>query len=330
MKRRRELLAAGCAALLVALVVWLAGWVFRPMRMDFGANWGGYLQEERDSIDVLFLGSSLVYCDVVPAVIWEEAEVASYVLGGPEQTIPMTYFYLSEALKTQKPQVVFLEMTGMYYQTYMDFTKANVDYMPASWNRLRATFTAAEPELRFGLLVPAFNYHDRWSTIEREELAENLRGYQSDALAGYTFLTDAKAMAAPKDRALPEQGYAENAAYFQKIVKLCRAEGITLIPYIAPGFSRIPQDKLTRIEAEVAALGLDLLDCNAHFSEFGFDPERDFYDTLHTNCYGAEKFSRWLGRYLADGGWIEESCGDAALWEKRVAAFHARVAETEP
>ena len=70
---KKELLALVVS--LAALAALLAGMtrLVTPKQHDFGAMWGHFLQEEADSIDVMFFGSSITYCDVVPAVFWKTA-----------------------------------------------------------------------------------------------------------------------------------------------------------------------------------------------------------------------------------------------------------------
>ena len=75
---------------------------------------------------MLFFGSSMVYCDVVPAIIWEETGLRSYVMAGPEQTIPITYYYLREACKTQSPQAVVIELTGDQPEYWHDDLHYNI------------------------------------------------------------------------------------------------------------------------------------------------------------------------------------------------------------
>ena len=70
--RRREGLALLVSLVVLALALGLLTRLLTLKRHDMGSTWGHFLQEEEHSIDLLFLGSSLVYCDVVPAVIWEE------------------------------------------------------------------------------------------------------------------------------------------------------------------------------------------------------------------------------------------------------------------
>ena len=37
-----------------------------------------------------------------------ECGARAYVLAGGEQTIPQTYYYIRQALRTQSPQVIFV------------------------------------------------------------------------------------------------------------------------------------------------------------------------------------------------------------------------------
>ena len=151
---KKELLGFVCC--LLALVIFCAGAsaVVLPKRYDYGSTWDMYLKEEEDTIDVMFFGSSLAYCDVVPATIYQETGITSYVMAGPEQTMPITYRYLKQACKTQSPQVVFLEATGMFYPAHSRSTAVNICYMPWSLDRLALTFQVAEPDEWPGLLFP--------------------------------------------------------------------------------------------------------------------------------------------------------------------------------
>lgn len=40
--------------------------------------------------------------------------------------------------------------------------------------------------------------------------------------------------------------------------------------------------------------GVSTLNCSDYTAQIAADPENDFYDSLHYNCVGAEKFSAFL------------------------------------
>ena len=68
-----------------------------------------FYEQDENSIDVLILGSSHAFENFNTGVLWEEQGIASYVLGGSWQPVWNTYYYLKEALKTQKPKLIILE-----------------------------------------------------------------------------------------------------------------------------------------------------------------------------------------------------------------------------
>lgn len=324
--RKRERLAASVcmAALLAAL--FLTTRLLTPQRHDSGSTWGQYLREVPDSTDVLFFGSSLVYCDVVPAVIWEESGLRSYVMAGPEQTIPMTYHYVRQALKTQSPKAVFVEITGLFYTRYTSYTKINIGYMPWGAERLKATFAEAEPELRGGLLFPLYFYHSRWSTLKGDDFRTAAGGYGRDPLAGYTFLNQFCRTEGFYERSFPDddENLERNLAYLEKINTLCRKRNITPVFYVAPALGRIPADRMDAVRSRVGSMdGAVLLDCNASYGTLGIDERTDYFDTLHFNSAGADKFSRWLAAWTTRNLALSPGAGaDTALWQSRAAWFH--------
>ena len=333
MKRRNELLALLTSlAALVLLTVGLTR-LLTPKQHDTGATWGQFLEEPEDSMDVLFFGSSLVYCDVVPAVVWEETGLASYVMAGPEQPIPMSYYYLREALETQSPQAVFVEITGMFYDRYTDYTKTNIGQMPWGANRLEATREEAEPEVRAGLLFPLLFYHDRWQDLTADDWEVAFTGYDQDPLAGYTFLDTYCKPEGIKDRIFPEDAgnLQRNWEYLGKIHDLCLEQGILPIFYVAPTLERIPETLLAPLEAEIRSLdGAVYLNCNDHFAAIGADEARDFYDPLHYNAAGAAKFSRFLGNWMeAELDLTPAGQRDAGLWQGRLDHFRSQL-EVQP
>ena len=66
----------------------------------------GFYAEEKDSLDFVFVGSSQMFTTVVPAVLWEEYGITSYDFGNNEQPMYLSYYYIKEALKYQKPKTL--------------------------------------------------------------------------------------------------------------------------------------------------------------------------------------------------------------------------------
>ena len=320
MRKRKEIVAIILALALFLSLSWAAAWLLMPVRTEYGSMWDAYRQEERDSIDLLVMGSSFAYCDIIPAYLWGGAGVRSYVMAGPKQTPAVSYYYIREACKTQSPRYLMLELTGMFFEKYEEYAFANVSYMPLSANRIGAAFAGAPQSDRLGLLFPLYAYHSRWTEVETPEITAHLHP-QSDALAGYTLLTTTEPIEADYEREFTAESteYKDNLQWLGKIADYCEKNGIELMPFIAPSTGKIPPAALETLRGDVAALGLTLTDFNEIIPELEIDYSTDWYDPRHFNLRGAVKFSRWLGEYLSvECGVTPTAEADAELWNERL------------
>lgn len=317
---RKEL--AGLCCLLLALLVFctLAGRVLIPKRHDSGAVWGMYRKEPKNTVDVLFFGSSLVYCNLIPSVIWEETGLQTYLMAGPDQQIPVTYFYLREACKTQSPKAVFIEATAMLTDKPGDSAKVNLAYMPFNENRLLPTFSQVKREDVPGLLFPLYAYHDRWDDLTSQDWQEGILGYETDPLAGYTFLDQAMVFQKLSYRSY-DTVYEKNLEYAEKMTSFCKEKGIRAVFFLAPRAARIEKPVVRRLERELTALGADFWDSQEDFPKLGIDLSADFFDELHFNYRGAEKFSRYTAGKLTELGLSPSGDPESLLWRQRAEHF---------
>lgn len=303
-KKVKELLWAAVFLLTAAILLQTVSTAFRPLRTDYGAMWKPYLSQEKNSLDYLYLGSSYAYCDVDPQAVYDETGLNGFVMAGPEQTLSQTYWYLKEALRTQKPRLVILEGTALQFNEYQNYTQINVGYMPQGINRLGAIFTASEPELRLGLCFDLYFYHGRWPELTRQEMKEALLYDGSDdTLKGFMPMEGACGQTdgdihyrTPRE----EEVYQDNLEDLDRIVRLCEKEGIQLVVVFHPTYSRFPVETYDKMCSDVERLSGDVLvwDLSQDALEIGLTLELHYYDAGHLNHLGAEAFSRWLGNYM--------------------------------
>ena len=299
--------------------------VLLPKRVDNGATWEMYLQEEENTVDLMIFGSSLAYCDINPAVIYQETGIASYVMAGPEQTMPITYGYIAESLKTQQPKTILIEASSMLYDSHSERTRINICFMPWGENRLRLTFQECTPDEWLGLLFPLYAYHSRWPELTLEEVGQGLLGYGPDELAGYTFLQEVYPVTELKQREMGDypEAYEKNLQAVEDILSLCEEQGIRPVFFVVPSANRPTDEDAARIQEDLTALGAEVVNFNQVIGELGLEYDVDFFDSLHFNYRGAEKFSRYLGQWLAEQGLSPSQGEDEALWLQRVEHYEA-------
>ena len=320
---KKEIPALLASILVVALILGAMSTLCSPKRHNYGSDWGEFLQEEENTIDVLFVGSSLTYCNIIPAIFWEETGLTGWDVTGPELTVPGAYHYLHQALKTQSPRAVFIEISAVLYPRHTNFTKAVIGQMPWGRDRVEMILKEAEPENRLGLIFPLYFYHSRWSELEANDIRVFLKGFEKDMAAGYTYLNQYRVPGGYVERTdsgMDTENNARNLQYLLKIARLCREEGITPVFYESPAASTMPRSLMDPVyEALRAIEGAVVVNFNDYREAIGAELEGDYYDNLHYNAVGAEKFSRFLA------GWVTENLdltpggqADEDLWRARV------------
>ena len=68
-----------------------------------------FYEMEEDTIDVLFMGSSLAATSYIPQELYDRYGITSYNLASEKQSPVISYYWLKEALRYQSPKVLILD-----------------------------------------------------------------------------------------------------------------------------------------------------------------------------------------------------------------------------
>lgn len=315
-------------AILITAISFLSYRLLPEDRVDDGARWNMYLEEKKNSIDIMFVGSSIVYCDIIPAVIYEELGHTNYLMSASFMMPGVAYYYMKEAIKTQKPDLIMVEATSFLFSVKeSEYSKVNIGYMPYSLNRIAATLEVAPEKERLGLLFPLYNYHSEWENYSVSELFSKRKDVKVDILAGYAPYEIAKPQKQryQRDVIADEEEYRKNLSYMQRMIELCDKEGIELRFFVAPVCEYFSEENIDTLRSEAG--NIPFIDFNDHFEEMGLDISTDFYDARHVNLNGANKFSRYLAGYIADNCELTAREHDRKLWQERVEYIHELTSE---
>lgn len=294
-----------------------------------------FYEIKKDTTDVIFLGSSLAATSCIPQEMYDLYGIRSYNLASEKQSPVISYYWLKEALRYQSPQVVVMDCNYLFQtndevlNTTEDAIWRAIDYMRWSPVKLEAIRTVCEldEEQSFGsYLFPNIRYHERWAELTEEDfrlakIAEeyDLKGYSPLAgqWGGKGSVPYQEGMIGKETAMLPLM-----ERYLDQIVELCRQEGSTLVLINVPQL-HADAGKYQTMQKYTQKHGIPFYDFNEKTlcEASGYDFATDSYDAAHTNLWGAQKLTAYLGGILTKeyeiGGNTDEQ------WESTKASYAA-------
>ncbi len=269
-------------------------------------NIKGYYHEKKNSLDILFIGSSSVYRTVSPMIIWEEEGITSYDYSIPAARIYMSYYFVEDALRTQKPKVIFLDISTAYYKVeeteperrkgfdYMKFSKTKIDIMKDKQYTRDFDFLD-----KVSMVFPIFRYKDR---ITSPNVDYYLNDYHS-ITKGYVFgdgfnpQKDNFKYMEPNNRKVEMSKL--NEEYLLKIRDLCDKNNIDIVFVGFPNswsWNKASSDHMTKFCEKHKIPYIEL-----NTPETGLDWTIDTMDRgNHVNVFGAEKETKYIINYIND------------------------------
>ena len=290
-----------------------------------------YYSEEKDH-DVIFIGDCEVYENFSPKVLWEDFGINSYIRGSAQQLIWQSYYLLEDTLRYEKPQVVIFNVLAMQYdqpqkEAYNRMTLDGMRWSVSKVKSIQASMTEQEQFLDY--VFPVLRYHSRWKELSLEDL-EYMFEAETVSHNGYYMRVDVKPVEnVPEGRVLADYQFGSQAyLYLDKITQLCKENEIKLILVKAPSlYPYWYEEWEEQMEAYAEENGLQYINFLELIDETGIDFSQDTYDGgLHLNLSGAEKITRYLGRFLSEETSLADRRGEEALsaqWETKIAVYEA-------
>jgi hypothetical protein len=291
-----------------------------------------YYTLPEQTVDVLFVGSSHVYRNINPAVMFREEGIAGYDLGSASQPIWNSYYYIEEALKTQSPKVIVLDCYRIDLKE--DYFSAATTIKATTGMHLSGTFIQAvnasvdDPKDRIDYYLKFPWYHARYGELSREDFKANYDDDYYRFFLGYMPLYQIVTEEIPSDvTKVTEKGtFSEKTQlYLDKIVALAEENDIPLLFVLTPFCERAEEKQpFYNTLADYAAKNdVPFLNCNILYDEIGMDGASDFSTKNHLSYSGAEKCSLYLASYLKENYALEDHRGDSAYqrWQENVDYF---------
>ena len=279
--------------------------------------------------------------------VWNESGVTGYNLGLSNQNAMTVYYELQYLLKHHTPQVVCIDANSIvsdrtpeneeYETTYRKVVDAIPDLgVKAAF--IRDICRTYDDQHAYDYWLPLFRYHDRWSELSRSDFSLQTEDiYYQYFSKGCLLETGVEAQVWPSvyplqdDTIDPADGAVEQE-YYNRIVRLCRENGIQ-VAVILPPHLGLTQAKYDAVAAFSAENDLPLLAYPTEESWLadGFDLDTDLYEWNHLNIYGQAKFSAIVADCLQEWFGLEDHRGDPAYaaWDEAYAEYLDFFAQAE-
>ena len=303
---------------ILLFLLFLAGLFFLMAKMSFVLRQKEYagIQDHfakipRDSIDMVFVGNSHQFCSISPEVLAEEYGMNTFMLATSAQTIPMSYYAAMEAIELQHPHTIVLEVSycaNDFRTTTEEMSHCFFDGMPACKARKLAIKDLIEKENRIYYYLPLGLYHTRWKELTEDDYSVTKVTKRGGVYYEEVTQNEVIPLIPTEEKeAMPQ----EMEKYMDMLVSLCRDNGVELILYVAPfhtlWLSEEEKPDLFRRqrifnyiadyakENQIAYYNLFY-----EIEDMGLNPEEDWKDTQHLNCFGQRK----LTKYMVEKGYL--------------------------
>ncbi len=314
----KTLLRAGAFCALVAVVLICLGNFFQPVWLKWNNfhTTKGFYEEPKNTIETVFLGSSVVASSISPIEMYDECGINAYNLGMAQQPLMCSYYWLEETYRRHPEtlKTVVLEASSLRSDTDESFYHRALDNMRFSTIKFRAVYDYMDGDIGrvLSFINPLVSYHSRWDSLEKTDFDKF--SYDRDSGTRGYYLIDT--IYAEKDYYAKEniknpildmsaepEALLENAVeYFGRMAEFCKEKGLSLI--LIKTAADNWNDGLHNACRELTdGYGIEFLDFNydPYFDLDGsYIHDFDTNDGKHLNYFGSVKFSKWLGRYLVD------------------------------
>ena len=295
--------------LIFIMVLSLSGKLFVPFSNERSNQNRTFYHLEKNSVDVLIVGSSTLLVGLSPLELWDNYGLVAYTRGGSVQIPEITYLNIKEAYKTQKPKVVVMGITMLFGEydvdEYEPFVRGGMDVKKFSWDKLeviREIVDQSNSQNTLDYIFPLLRYHDRWKEIEWEDV-EHLK-YKYDYMRGQypRYKVEKIESRAEVNKAISPEKYNVRAwEYYKKAIDYCKMQGTDVVVVALPD-DRWTYGRYLTAKELLDEMDVDYVDFNLEeaIADMDLDWDVDFYDAHHLNPLGAKKATDYLGQFLVE------------------------------
>ncbi|MBP3912889.1 MAG: hypothetical protein J6D14_00575 [Lachnospiraceae bacterium] len=301
-----------------------------------------FYEEPKNSIQVLFLGTSQVASGIAPIDLYDNYGICAYNMGTERQPLLSSYYWLQEVYRLHKDSLKVIVLDTSYFvarerehdslRFFNEKAIAHMRFSPVKEAAVRELSERYEDLNYLENIIPLFRYHSRWSELNRDDFKaftnqENFlytRGQHiaynqassaleaKDILLPHWDLTEEYEKLETDPNAFIKETGEDNRDIINRIYQFCSEHNLELVLMKLPKYwPDIRHDISNQIAKELDVPFIDFNevdiaeDINLYFPF-------DYMEALHPNFRGARKFTDYLGRFLKENYTLDDVREDAS------------------
>lgn len=296
-------------------------------RFDSFLNYA-YYKIPKDSIDLLFVGSSHSYCTFNPRLFDHYLKCNSLNLGTDSQSFKITYFSILETLKHQKPKVIIIEVYPIVNnETSIVALRPHLDTMKLySINKLsliRNSFSINEGANNY---INTIYYHNRWKEFNDLRKIE-YKGYEgwegrikNKGFGGYVRTSIKNTLTYDLYNNTFDSSFSiidEHLNLLENLFKICKERDIKVIltspPTIKDYANTLGVLYNPTLKELMKTYEVDSIDFNDGRKKY---EKICFFDNYHLSLAGADEVSFEMAQFLKENYPILLNTKNYELYEK--------------
>lgn len=328
---KKQVIRCIAFVLVVCCIIVVLCDLFEQDDPNYAARFYSYRNFEKDKVDAVYFGTSGVDRYWISAKAYEEYGMTVYNLTCDAMPVWLYDIMIDEAFTYQNPELLIFDIRA-FGQTNIDFPGAVdirarrvMDAMGLlTWNRVRAAMRTMEimhtldenqPRFDISYLLPFVKFHSKWTDSPTDTppfTLDNTAGHDPSTTGGFVLHSKYSIYQQKQSPINYEDDYdlnyyealdpiSEQALY--DVLNYTKELGVEVLFVDTPQFMSNTElgraNEVIRIleENDVPYISYNTSGASEALN-VTFDLETDFYESSHTNFYGAEKFTASLAAYL--------------------------------
>ena len=313
-------------------------WYKKPDSVDLN-NIRGFYGEKENTLDVVYIGGSASFVYWEPLKAYEEHGIVSYLYGANTIQAEMYEYMIREVYTKQNPELIIIDARAFQYRD-VDQPPTDIAYLnvlqgiPLNKNKIEFVYENVPKFLTkenepINFLFDFRRYHSNQVLGSVNTHMKMMTQTYKNELKGFHFVPKAVRLKKEKFKTDVKTPVSEQTTQilYSLINELNKHDAKVLFivsPYIIDKEEKANFNYISEI---ITNAGYDFIDSNDYVKETKIDYDTDFYNYLHVNIFGADKYTDFLSNYIKQNYDLKDRREDHnyASWNELLPNWHIKV-----